>query len=527
MATYRKMSLLDGFEIPNPTTMEEVKKALGKVNKTVSIAKEGKSYSNLPLNEKLKLIKSEVNRVLGRYKGFVRVIYNKEEFQEYIDKAIKVDILALDTETNNSLDPITCKIMGLCLYIPNTRPVYVPINHCKPGTDELLDNQISEEDASRILKQVKEKNIKIVYHNGKFDLRVVNNTLGYYLPIWWDTMLASQLLNENERAGLKPQFDKYIDPTIGSYSIEKLFEIPYQWLDPEVFALYSAIDAYDTYKLYLKQRNEFKGEGMERIFNVFHSIETPVTLVVAHMEDDGITLDRRFVTKLNDYYHKKQEQALQELSNILIPYSTVIQKYQSTGELETPVNYNSVQQLEIILYNILGAPVQNTSDGKEGKMGTDEKTLLALNLPFTKTLLEYRHYNKMITAFTEAIPALVSVKDGKIHAHFNQMGREDRNVVTGRFSCSDPNLQQMPSREKVMRMMFSASTEFNDREIEDNSFTIKECEEVETEEGYKFARKLQIGDKIYKYTDDKKELVNIINVEEIDKMYLKITVKDY
>lgn len=525
MAAYRKVALLDDFEIPNPTTMEEVRKALGKVNKTVSVAKETKSYSTLPLDEKLKLIRSEVNRVLGRYKGFVRVIYNKEEFQEYIDKAIKLDVLALDTETNNSLDPITCKIMGLCLYLPNTRPVYVPINHCKPGTEELLKNQISEQDASRILKEAKDKNIKIIYHNGKFDLRVINNTLGYYLPIWWDTMLASQLLNENERAGLKYQFDKYIDPTIGSYNIEKLFEIPYQWIDPEVFALYSAIDAYDTYKLYLKQRADFRGPELEKLFNVFHEIETPVTLVVAHMEDDGITLDKGFVARLNDFYHKKQEQALQNLNDILKPYTSIIQKYQSTGELETPVNYNSVQQLEIILYNILGAPVQSSSDGKESKMGTDEKTLLALNMPFTKTLLEYRHYNKMITAFTEALPLLVSPKDGKIHAHFNQMGREDRNVVTGRFSCSDPNLQQMPSREKVMRMMFSASTEFNDREIENNSFIIKECEEVETIEGYKFARKLQIGDKIYSYGENKKEVVTIISIEEVDNMHLKITVK--
>ena len=81
----------------------------------------------------------------------------------------------------------------------------------------------------------------------------------------------------------------------------------------------------------------------------------------------------------------------------------------------------------------------------------------ALNIPFTKALLEYRHYAKLISAFTEALPKLCSTKDGKIHASFNQMGKEENNVRTGRFSSTDPNLQQIPSKEKVMRLMFKAS----------------------------------------------------------------------
>lgn len=448
MADLIKSSLLDDFELP-VITHEALKEQLVKVNRQHSV-KKSTSYANLPLDEKLKVIQESVYKELGRYKGFVKVIRNKEELNTYIDKAIMVDYLAFDTETNNSLDPLTCKVMGLCLYIPNTRPVYVPLNHCKPGTDVLLENQVSEKDAADALKRLKDT--KIVYHNGKFDIRVIYNTLGFYMPIWWDTMLAAQLLNENEKAGLKPQYKKYVDPTIGSYNIEKLFTgIPYAWVDPEIFALYAAIDSYDTYRLQQYQQAIFEQEGMENLYKLFKEIEVPVTSIVAQMEDTGIDIDLKFVEKLNSKYHRGMDNALNSLKEILKPYDDLIKSYQERKELDTPLNFNSSAQLQILLYDILKTPT--TGEARS----TDKNTLKILNTPFTKALLEYRHYAKLISAFTEALPTLCSKKDGKIHASFNQMGKEENNVVTGRFSSSDPNLQQIPSHEKSMRMMFKAS----------------------------------------------------------------------
>lgn len=447
----KKSTLLDDFELPE-ISHETIKSQLVKITKTHTVEKSKVSYANLPLDEKLKIIERDVYKTLGRYKGFVKVIYDVNSLNSYIDRAINIDCLALDTETNKSIDPLTCKIMGLCLYIPNTKPVYVPINHCVPGTNERLKNQITEEQARECLLKLKEKNTKIIYHNGKFDIRVVNNTLGFYLPIWWDTMLAAQLLNENERAGLKPQFKKYVDPTIGTYDIEKLFiGVPYEWVDPEIFALYAATDAYDTYKLQQCQLKQFKQEGMEKLYNLFLNVEVPVTLVVAEMEDTGISIDLDFVSKLNYKYHKNMDKALNTLNELILPYSDIILNYQEAGKLDTPLNFNSSSQLQILLYDILKTTPLNESKS------TDKATLKELNTPFTKALLEYRHYAKLISAFTEALPLLRSEKDNKIHASFNQMGKEDNNVVTGRFSSTNPNLQQIPSHEKVMRLMFKAS----------------------------------------------------------------------
>ena len=99
-----------------------------------------------------------------------------------------------------------------------------------------------------------------------------------------------------------------------------------------------------------------------------------------------------------------------------------------------PLNFNSSSQLQILLYDILKTTPLNESKS------TDKATLKELNTPFTKALLEYRHYAKLISAFTEALPLLRSKKDNKIHASFNQMGKEDNNVVTGRFSSTNPKL---------------------------------------------------------------------------------------
>ena len=110
MSDYIKSSLLDDFEIPI-ITHETIKSQLVKIGKIHNTIKNNKNYADLPLTEKLKYIQKEVYKVLGRYKGFVKTIYNKEELSKYIDKAISVDYLAFDTETNNSLDPLTCKLM--------------------------------------------------------------------------------------------------------------------------------------------------------------------------------------------------------------------------------------------------------------------------------------------------------------------------------------------------------------------------------------------------------------------------------
>ena len=206
---YKKTSLLDGFELPN-ITHENIKQQLIKLGNS-HLVRQRKSIDGLPIEERLKVISDEVMKILSRYKDFVRVIYDENELNQYIDYVIsrgEEGILAFDTETNNSLEPITCKLMGGCIYTPGQKNAYIPVNHID-ASRQLLPNQLTE-------TQIKEQfdrlhDTKIIMHNGKFDYEVIKCTCDCALDIYWDTLIAAKVLDENELAGLKEQYRMKID----------------------------------------------------------------------------------------------------------------------------------------------------------------------------------------------------------------------------------------------------------------------------------------------------------------------------
>ena len=110
----------ESFNIPE--TPKVVKKVLEKVNHPkdtkVSVAKTIKS-NKVSDKDKLVLIRENVNRILGKYGDATQLIKTREELKQYIDFAISCGEIAIDTETDNSLDPITCKLMGPCIYSPS------------------------------------------------------------------------------------------------------------------------------------------------------------------------------------------------------------------------------------------------------------------------------------------------------------------------------------------------------------------------------------------------------------------------
>ena len=124
-----------------------VKEKIAKVNnpkttKTVTRSAPSKSAS---IQDKLRVIKEEVETHLGKFRPNTLIIRSEEELEAYIKSCEDSGIVAVDTETNNSLDPITCKIMGLCLYTPNNKAAYVPVNHVNYLTEVKLTNQLTEE----------------------------------------------------------------------------------------------------------------------------------------------------------------------------------------------------------------------------------------------------------------------------------------------------------------------------------------------------------------------------------------------
>ena len=463
----------DEFEVPSE------KKEVKKVAKKVSSPKDPKVETKKAMKsktvstfDKLQLIYEEVNRVLGGYTSNTKVITSKDELSQYIDEAIRNGIIAIDTETNNSLEPLTCLLMGACIYTPGQLSAYIPVHHTQPDTDILIENQLTESDIKEQFERL--SNTKILMHNGKFDYEVIKCTCNCVLNIYWDTEIAARILDENELAGLKKQYILHIDSTQEKYDIEHLFQgIPYAYVKPEIFALYAATDAYITYRLYEWQKEQFNKPGNEKLFDLFMNVEMPIVPVCAEMELYGIEIDKEYAKRLSNKYHKKVDEVNAKIDAELSKYSDKISAWRLTKEanykernskpnktgeftykkskneqLENPPQLNSPTQLAILLYDILGTPAQD----KKSPRGTGEEILQKINLPICDLILEKRGLEKLIGTYIDKIPECVNSKDNRLHAHFNQLG-----AGTGRFSSSNPNLQNIPSHVKEIRLMFRAS----------------------------------------------------------------------
>ena len=377
----------------------------------------------------LKEIEKEVIRVLGKYQKNIITIVDKETFHNYVTACISSGIVAIDTETDNSLDPLTCKLMGLCLYAPGLQYAYVPINHRNPETKVKLVNQLTEEDVKEELLRINESQIKIITHNGKFDYQVLKCTCGVSVVSYWDTMVAARLIDENESCGLKYQYTSKIDKTQEDYSIEKLFKkVQYSDVKPEIFALYSAVDPFMTYKLYEYQLPIMESEN--KIFKLFMSIEMPLVVVVAEMELCGALVDLNYCQKLKEKYEAKLKNIDERLSDEIVKIKRLIDKWKVStagnekervfppesrikvmtqeqleqkyplydpeknlryrhgksfaSQLKDPINLASPKQLGILLYMVLGAPKVN----KLKPQGTGKREIEAIREEVERRLKE-------------------------------------------------------------------------------------------------------------------------------------------
>ena len=275
----------------------------------------------LTIQDRINLIRRNVLRVLGKYQNNVVCIKTREDLHDYITQAIRVGRIAIDTETNNSLDPVTCKIAGLCLYYPGGKQAYIPVNHRDPDTKVRLMNQCSEQDIKEELQRVKDANLPEIYHNGKFDYEVILCTAGIKMKPFWDTMTFYRLWDENDLAGLKYLYRTKINPGQEKYDIEKLFvNISYLDLPPELFALYAATDSYETDEVFIWEvmqmfdmtSEELHAGGFidesrlkseyKALFNLFYNVEVPITTITGDMELTGVAVDQKLGERLKVKY---------------------------------------------------------------------------------------------------------------------------------------------------------------------------------------------------------------------------------
>jgi len=505
------------INVPKPKVKDLVKKTKKTEEAGNSTEKLLKS-KKVDIKAKLELVRQEVHKVLGKQQKNVVVIRDILTFYAYIDKAIEKKIIAIDTETNNSTDPATCKMMGLCLYVPGEKQAYIPINHVNIDTGELLLNQLTYEDCRAQLQRVLDNNVYILMHNGKFDYEVLKTTCSICVPPHWDTLIGARLIDENlysdKKTSLKYLYVTLIDPTQTKYDIENLFQhLPYRLVDPDLFALYAATDSFMTYKVWEWEKPYFEGPENARLKWLAENIEMPIVQVTAEMELCGVCIDQEFGAKLKDKYNKQLTKIDEEIANELKVLEPTIKAWKLTPDatnksktyvpakskmtaekieqmyplveadgrrykeskpkseqLEDPINLGSPVQLAILFYDILGCPQVS----KKSPRGTGEEELEAIaekmpDLRICKLLVERRGVVKLITTYIDVIPELAKHwPDGRIRYRLSSMGTDTGRFASGgKFRFLDENdepvilnsinSQNIPSHNPEVRLLFKAA----------------------------------------------------------------------
>lgn len=405
--------------------------------------------------DRISTIVAVVNTKLGKYKDKYELLRTVEEVRAYVDDIIRYGMGAIDTETS-SLEPITTTIAGVCLYVPGRKACYIPLNHISYITGVLSSNQVSMPDMAAELQRACDAGVKWVFHNAKFDIRVVRNQMGVDLMPYYDTQLAASCLNENESHRLKDLHLKYCSSQDDeSLTYDKLFEgIPFTHIPISTAYLYAAGDAVKTWELMEFQNQYLTEERLPGPYFVFWNIEMPVIRVVADMEDRGICLDVDFANQLSEKYHKQMEDRQRAVEEVMAMYEEEIKDFQIRNPktcIEYPVNVGSAKQLAVLLYDIMNLK----SPDKDKPRGTGEDILERLDTPISKPILDYRETQKLLSTYVDKMPQILNPKTGRIHCSFHQYG-----AATGRFSSSDPNMQNIPSHNKEIRKMFKGRDGF-------------------------------------------------------------------
>lgn len=389
---------------------------------------------------------------LAHHKDDYILIRTVEELEEYRKAIADAEECAIDTETTG-LNPILIDLVGLCLYVPGKKAAYIPVGHKSHITGQKVNNQIESKDLIEFFNKLKD--IKWIFHNAKYDIRVLRHTLGVYLNPYWDTQLGACCIDENESHRLKDLHLKYCDSTdTESLTFDKLFGgITFDLVPIKVAYLYAAGDAIKAYELYQYQKGLLNRRVLSGPYNVFKNIEMPLITVVADMEDRGVCLDSEICEYLHEKYHKIKEERQQQADEAIAMYKEQIDNYKMKNpnhKLSDPISLTSPTQLAILFYDILGL----TSPDKKSPRGTGEEILKHFAKGKEKNLCEailgIRNVDKLLNTYIDKMPQ-IALDDGRVHASYNQYGAK-----TGRFSSSDPNLQNIPSHNKEIRKMFKA-----------------------------------------------------------------------
>ncbi len=296
-----------------------------------------------------------------------------------------------------------------------TETFYIPLNHTN------LTKQLKSSEVLSALKPLFENpNIRKTTYDVKNEYNILR-TLNIQLEgVLFDVMLASYVKNPSRKHDLEIQSMENLNHAICEYA-------PFEDIKKNKASLESAdIDnvlacVCDEVATIIELTAYWNKHLTNDELKVLYDIEMPMSKVLADMEYNGVSIDTDYLKELS----KSMNRSLQRLEHKIYDIA------------DCGFNINSPKQVGEILFDKLGLKT------KKRKKSTSAEVLeeLAEEYEIAKLLLDYRKFAKLKSTYTDALPALISHVDNRIHTSYNQTV-----TTTGRLSSSNPNLQNIPTR---------------------------------------------------------------------------------
>lgn len=373
-------------------------------------------------------VQAEVNKTDIEYNS--KIITDSQDLCELIDilsgkKVISFKLLA------DFQNAVNFKIYGIALgfrddisYDKNklvtlsdsmpAQTFYIPILHN-------LSKQLDLKFVLAKLKPILENNdIKKLTHDVKIEECMLNFFDIDFSGVVFDTMLASYIKDSNANSDFDIQCMEQINhilPTIVSNTKKSSLADN----DVDTMKNYSGDVMASLFELTLYWVKLLE----DKEYEILTDIEIPLAYVLAQMESNGVSIDKKYLDELTNEFNTKT--------------STIASRiFELAGE---EFNINSPKQVGNILFDKMQLKSKKKRGKAKNSTSAEVLTALADEYEIAKLILDYRKYAKLKSTYTEALPALVSPIDGRIHTSYNQTV-----TTTGRLSSSNPNLQNIPIR---------------------------------------------------------------------------------
>ncbi len=355
-----------------------------------------------------------------------QVIKTPDELRRAVERMSSQPVIGLDTETTD-LDPYTSRLRLIQLATPEIVSIIDVDAFANTANGDLTDNPNLEP-----LRDLLEapRPIKIA-HNAKFDAKFIKHKIGADMVGLFDTLLASQLIGAGdieERHGLETVSARYLNEAVDKS--ERLSNWNFELSEAQLE--YAARDAAVLLPLREKLIERLRADSLVKVAQ----LEFECVMTVVDIELSGFFMHKdRWLEQLA-IVEKRRAELAEKLQEILAEES--LQGSLFGGPQRDEINLDSHQQVNQALTR-LGIPVPDST--RNWKLQP-----LAAEYPVVETLLEYRTVQKALTSYGQNMIELINPVTKRLHADFRQIG-----APTGRFACTNPNIQQVPHAVEYRR----------------------------------------------------------------------------